>query len=282
MTLTSTQLAALACAWGASLGAVAYVQYRRLLRCRRWAAGAAMDEAKTQAELAKRREQLAKIQTVELAEFDPAFVLDEFGPTRASEVSFIFRGDYRVLGGTSDLEAWVLAVLAKQARVLFEFGTCTGKTTYLWARNSPPDARIATLTLGPDQVHLYQGARVDDGGAEAFAREESAFARFLYTGTDVEHKIEQIFADSKQFDESPYVGRCDLIFVDGSHARSYVQNDSEKALRMVRPGGIILWHDYSMREEMEGLVGYLQQLRGRLPLVHLAGTTLVAYRAPAP
>lgn len=35
-----------------------------------------------------------------------------------------------VPGGTSDTEAAILAVMATDAMRMFEFGTCTGKTTY--------------------------------------------------------------------------------------------------------------------------------------------------------
>jgi hypothetical protein len=85
------------------------------------------------------------IPTVPLEEFHPRFLPDELGPTLDGEVRFIEAGG-GVPGGTSDVEAWVLAVLARDARVMFEFGTFTGKTAYLWARNSPDDARVVTLT----------------------------------------------------------------------------------------------------------------------------------------
>ena len=43
---------------------------------------------------------------------------------------FIGRGSVMVPGGTSDTEAAILAVMATDAMRMFEFGTCTGKTTY--------------------------------------------------------------------------------------------------------------------------------------------------------
>jgi hypothetical protein len=67
-----------------------------------------------------------------------------------------------------------------------------------------------------------------------------------------------------------------VVFVDGSHAYSYVVSDTAKALRMVRPGGLVLWHDYS--PECPGVFRALNELTARLPLVHIAGTTLVACR----
>lgn len=222
------------------------------------------------------------IPTVDLRELDEAFAPDELGPTRRAEVHFI-GGAGLVPGGTSELEAWILAVLAKEARVMFEFGTATGRTAYLWARNSPPDARIYTLTLGPDEHAAYSRDRRDSRRATERAIDESAFSRFRYSGTEAGEKVTQLFGDSKQLDEDPYVGRCDLVFVDGSHAYSYVESDSRKALRMLAPGGIVLWHDYRGRfGSMRDVYRYLNRLARTLPLVRLRGTSLVAYRAPKP
>lgn len=221
-----------------------------------------------------------EIPTIDLESFDPVFRLTESGPTPAAEVLLIGGAD-RVPNGATDRETWVLAALAKSAETLFEFGTSTGKTAYLWARNSPPNARVVTITLSPEDHASYTAAPRDSRDAARVALDESTFARFLYTGTDVEEKITQLFGDSKAFDETPYRRACDLIFVDGSHAYSYVMNDSEKAMRMLRPGGIILWHDYRGRRGVTSDVhAYLNELRLRMPLVHLHGTTLVAYRAP--
>lgn len=216
------------------------------------------------------------VRKIRLEELDPRFHSTALGVSRAAEVAFLGRGTIRVPGGTSDTEAWILAVLARDARRLFEFGTCTGKTAYLWARNQPADGTVTTLTLAPDQIDAYQPSQGDDALAEAYARQESGFDRFLYTGTEVEHRIRQLYGDSKRFDETPFIGACDVVFVDGSHAYSYVVSDSAKALRMIRPGGMVLWHDYS--PECPGVFRALNELAARLPLAHLAGTTMVAYR----
>jgi hypothetical protein len=223
------------------------------------------------------------IRAVPLAAFDPVFAPHPlFGPSLACEVRFVGRGAARVLGGASDAESWVLAVLAKGARRLFEFGTCTGKTAYLWAVNSPPDARVTTLTLSPAGAAAVAFGDEDDEYAAFAAIRESVCTDFLYTGTEAEAKIAQLFGDSKAFDEAPYAGACDVVFVDGAHAYSYVASDSDKALRMVRPGGVVLWHDYYPDPDtVPDVHRRLAELAERLPLVHLEGTTLVAYRRPA-
>jgi hypothetical protein len=219
------------------------------------------------------------IPTVPLAQLDPVFQTTDLGPTLETEVAFVGRGPLVVPGGTSDAEAWVLATLAKKAQHIFEFGTCTGKTTYLVARNSPPDARVTTLTLAPDRTGDYVQEAGDNRKNVRAALRESKLTHFLYNGTAVEPKVTQLFGDSKAFDETPFAGACDLIFVDGSHAYSYVMSDSKKALRMVKPGGVILWHDYVGPEE-EGVFRGLNELSANLPLAHVEGTTFIAYRKP--
>jgi len=218
------------------------------------------------------------IPRVPAGEIAPTLVAGPLGPGAESEVVAI--ANYRVPGGISDLETWVLCNLAKSAELIFEFGTATGKTTYLLARNSPGEARVVTLTLARASTHLYREDRGDDPAAKRSALAES-LAEFTYAGTDAAAKITQLFGDSKDFDESPYVGRCDLVFVDASHARSYVESDSKKAFTMVRPGGYVLWHDYAGPRHARGVYEALNALAHELPLRHIEGTMLVAYRRPA-
>jgi predicted O-methyltransferase YrrM len=216
------------------------------------------------------------IPSVAPGDIAPRLSAGPLGPGLESEILAI--ANYRVPGGTSDLETWVLCNLAKTARVIFEFGTATGKTTYLLARNAPADAEIVTLTL--DEKDAYRAAAGDTQAAKRAALDES-LAAFVYRGTAVERRIKQLFGDSKAFDETPYIGRCDLVFVDGSHARSYVESDSRKALAMLRPGGTMLWHDYAGPRHAEGVYEALNALARELPLRHIKGTMLVAYQSPA-
>jgi hypothetical protein len=176
---------------------------------------------------------------------DPILKPGPFGPTCDTEVAFIGRGPYVVDGGTSDA------------------------------------ARVITVTLAPDHLSDYRQEATDDPTDVQFALKESSHTEFLYSGTPVAPKVEQLFADSKALDVSRWAGRCDLVFVDGSHAYSYVVSDSAKALELVAPGGLVLWHDYAGPRHAAGVYRALNELAQRLPLVRLEGTTLVAYRRPA-
>ena len=233
-------------------------------------------------ERAKRQQGLGKpwfLPRVSVEELEPTFRMDELGPSRATEVAYIGRGVLPVLGGTSDFETWILCVLARRATAMFEFGTCTGKTAYLWARNIPPGGRVVTLTLAPDSIKEYLTVAGDDDAAVRHALEESQCTRYLYTGTDVASRITQLYGDSKGFDDGPHARQYDVIFVDGSHALSYVYSDTEKALRMVRPGGVILWHDYAGPHGSPDVYRALNEMGARLTLRHIKGTTLVFHRA---
>jgi len=218
------------------------------------------------------------IRPISLPDLDPIFHVNEFGPTQDTQVQFIGRGHLIVPGGTSDAEAWVLSVLAKKARTIFEFGTCTGKTSYLMALNSPPDTQVITLTLPPDQVNNYTVDAIDSKSATKNALNESSFTRFLYSGSTVEKKITQLFGDSKHFDTVPYEKKVDLIFVDGSHALSYVFSDSEKAFKMVSDGGLILWHDYRGPSTNKDVYKALNKLSKEKPLAHIEGTSFIVFR----
>lgn len=216
------------------------------------------------------------VRLVDPCEIDPVFAVTELGPIRDSEVALI--GDAGAHASTSTTEAWILCALARRARTIFEFGTCTGRTTYLLARNAPTDAVIATITLSPETVAAYRPDPSDPDSAHwaEIARGESVYRSFYYEGTEVARKVQQILGDSKAFDETPWAGRCDLVFVDGSHAYSYVKNDSEKALRMARPGGFVIWHDFS--PDCAGVWRYLNELGRTRELLHIRGTRLAVAR----
>src|SRR5262249_9067092 len=123
----------------------------------------------------------------------------------------------------------------------------------------------------------------DDPGARKAALEESAFKdNFYYSGMPEAAKIMQLLGDSKMLDETPYAESCDFVFVDGSHAYSFVESDTKKAMRMVRPGGAVLWHDYRGPRAPKDVFRYLNELNRSVPgLVHIRGTALVAWRRPS-
>ena len=150
-----------------------------------------------------------------------------------------------VAGNISPAELMLIAAFVRQRRpaVCFEIGTFDGRTTQNIAANQPAGAECFTLDLPPD------GA---DSAALPLASGDQTYIRKPTSGTRMDTqnlpgRITQLYGDSATFDFSPWLGRVDLMFVDGSHSYEYVLADTEKAWQMVRPGGLILWHDYDSR-----------------------------------
>ena len=70
-------------------------------------------------------------------------------------------------------------------------------------------------------------------------------------------------------------GKFDLIFIDGGHTYSIVENDSNKAFKMVKPRGIILWHDYVPGKTSDkDVVKYLNNISKDKKIFHIDSTLL--------
>jgi predicted O-methyltransferase YrrM len=158
---------------------------------------------------------------------------------------------------TVDLVALCLLCRYMQPEVVFEIGTLNGYSAYHFALNAP-QARVHTLDLPKDAaVPLALPATILDHAHIAGSR---TAARYCFEGTAEADRIECLFGDSASFDYSPFHGRVDLFFIDGSHSYEYVKSDTEQALRCCRPGGVIAWHDYG-RMGVNGVSRYLAELR---------------------
>jgi predicted O-methyltransferase YrrM len=194
--------------------------------------------------------------------------------------------DTGVDGNVSALELEILSRLVQRTdpHVLFEIGTFDGRTTLNLAAHSREDARVYTLDL-PRSGLEAAGLPLATHDRKYVDKAESGVR---FHGTDVAHKIVQLYGDSATFDYGPYLGKADFVFVDGSHAYHYVLHDSWAALRMVRRGGVIVWHDYvpSGHQCWPGLVRALEELHAKKRafrgLRHIAGTALAILPISSP
>lgn len=181
-------------------------------------------------------------------------------------------------GNVSVLELLSInALVATRApKHLFEIGTFDGRTTLNMIANSPDGAVIYTLDLPKND--LGKTAFSLDPRDEKYVDKEVSGARFLRTKWA--DSVVQLFGDSAKFDFTPYHGRMDAIFIDGSHHFDYVKSDTEAALKLVSPNGLIMWHDY--QPDWPGVIEYLEQLYGRggkfLNLRNISNTSLVYLR----
>lgn len=169
-------------------------------------------------------------------------------------------GNVRFRGWNMDpMEVYCLmgAVMLRDARTIFEIGTYDGATTASLA-TAAPDASIYTLDL-------HEGSELPAGevGVE-------------YRRAGVENVI-QLWGDSRTFDFSPWYGAVDVVIVDGGHEYDVVRSDSDQALALIGPNGVIFWDDYS--EHYPSVVRAVDEIgqSKRLDIVKLEGTAVAVY-----
>ncbi len=159
-------------------------------------------------------------------------------------------------------------VAAKQPRTIFEFGTFTGTTTRLLADVSSPDAHIHTIDLPAEQYATIglPGSFTPDQVGRHFVGDDAYRDRITLHRSDIQ-----------EFDFGPYLGRVDLVFVDADHTYDGVLKESALALRLVAPGGTIVWDDYQATQW--AVVRALNELAATTELHLLAHTRFVVYEA---
>ncbi|MBT4363705.1 MAG: class I SAM-dependent methyltransferase [Desulfobacterales bacterium] len=159
---------------------------------------------------------------------------------------------------------------------IFEIGTFDGRTSLNIAFSSPSNCSIYTLDLPAKTDTQFSLAP----GEEHMVEKEKSGARlekYRESDSSIVSKIHNLFGDSASFDYSPYYKSCSLIFVDGSHAYEYALSDTYAAMKMVKKGGVIIWHDYGI---WEGVTRALEEIeeKEKIGLKNIRGTSLVYWK----
>lgn len=185
---------------------------------------------------------------------------------------------WAMLGTPWSIEAPYLcgAARAIDAHNVLEIGTYIGSTTIQLAANIPDTGRIYTVDIDPaDAAHL-------NGHLSRYDRQLVAKQHAQIGSVFREHplasRICQIIGDSARIDYRQYVDHFDLAYIDGGHSYTQVRGDTEAVLPLMRPGGVVFWHDYEPL--CPGVVHYLHELSRTLPVRHIKGTQLAVVRLP--
>lgn len=203
----------------------------------------------------------------------PAVAVEDLLPESETDARATLALIPKTSASISVLEFVGIILLLKRAgaRAVFEFGTYKGVSITQIALNLPSGSDIYTLDLPEDDPR--SALTITDAHDREIARERGKGA---LVPKDVRERIQFLKQDSATFDETPYVGRMDFVFVDGAHNTEYVRNDSEKAWRMLRSGGIVAWHD--CRAADPDVVRFLLQCPFKPS--RISGTSLAFARKP--
>lgn len=141
---------------------------------------------------------------------------------------------HAALQRTWELAALVARVRRLRPRTVLEIGTHRGGTLFCWAAVAAPDARLVSVDLPNDREALG-----------TTAADRARFAGFLRRG----QSLESLVADSQRDETRDRVvhalgGRpVDFLWIDADHRLAGVTRDWELYGPLVRPGGLIGFHD---------------------------------------
>jgi Methyltransferase domain len=119
----------------------------------------------------------------------------------------------------------------------------------IWTLNLPEGERTGeggpvysrTVTVGDE---LPEGLAISNE-ASVVQTDAGEWIGWRYRAAGYGQRVRQILVDSTKWDSSSFAdGSFDSILIDGGHATDVVVSDTTKSLRLLRPGGLLLWHDF--------------------------------------
>lgn len=145
---------------------------------------------------------------------------------------------------------------------MVEFGCNNGRTAAAVLRNV-------------ETVERYVGVDVPAGyrfACKVQAKEVPSAPGGLAVG---DPRFSLILRDRGTFDlVAEDLPSCDVVFIDGDHSRSAVLNDRNLARAIVRPGGLIIYHDDNGLEVVDVSATLDDLAEDGAGIVHVSGTWL--------
>lgn len=163
------------------------------------------------------------------------------------------------IGSITLLEGAILASLIRilnPARI-FEFGTYLGYSTALFLKNSGEQCLVYSIDLGESgekfsdsKNYTYGELRSDDKKNDDYLRYIQGVKGTYYLSTlkeSEQSRLHLLQGDSTKLDidKNKFATKFDYIFVDGGHDYETIESDTQKSLRMIGDGGVVVWHDFN-------------------------------------
>ncbi|HMF89077.1 MAG TPA: CmcI family methyltransferase [Candidatus Angelobacter sp.] len=164
----------------------------------------------------------------------------------------------------AELRRFASIVAERQPKAILEVGTCRGGTLLVLCRLSHPDATVISVDLpgGPFgggyswfQIPILKAFPVNGQGLHLL-RDDSH-------KTATRHKVTELLGDQK----------LDLLFIDADHTYEGVRSDFELYSPLVRPGGVIAFHDIAKNQPATeyGVSRLWNEIKGRYRYSEIIG-----------
>jgi predicted O-methyltransferase YrrM len=176
------------------------------------------------------------------------------------------RKNYLFDGEPEALVAIVRHAARGRPRSMVEFGCQNGRTARLILNNVPMD-RYLGIDVPPNSklTMEWQEREIPTiAGEYAFPRSEF---KLLLAGNGTKNLT------------ASDIGQFDVVFIDGDHSYEGVEADTRLAFDVVRPGGLVIWHDFHGDPAVH-VVEYLTNASQvphffRNPIINVENTALV-------
>lgn len=158
-----------------------------------------------------------------------------------------------------ELEVFVGMVEAIEAKVVVEIGVHEGRNPMV-------------LLARQNMIERYIGIDVPQNYAPSLPVQRHEVPALPGRLAAHDPRFEMILRPRGSLDLSPDdLPQADAVLIDGDHAWRTVLHDSLLARAIIRPGGVIFWHDYHDLETVD-VRGVLDELAAIIPLEHIEGT----------
>jgi hypothetical protein len=156
---------------------------------------------------------------------------------------------------TEELAVLCRVVSHRRPERVVEFGTAEGRTAVNVALHLPKEGRLITLDFSPIPGQNEVG--------------------YFYWEHPAKSKITQVYCSVTEWDSRSFRASADVVFLDACDLMPGLAAELFQAITVVKPGGVIFRHDYG---SSVGATAFWNWVSERLPVFHIAGTTLVCLR----
>lgn len=129
--------------------------------------------------------------------------------------------DIEKVDAAGDGDLTILCSYASKSLEILETGTRYGRSTMNLAKFCPEGGRVVSIDI--DQTNARKTLeRMPDY---------------------IKKKVTLIEHDTNTLDFTT-LGKFDMVFIDGDHSADGVISDTLNAVKVLKPGGVIFWHDF--------------------------------------